>query len=57
MNTLANSYEAAGRQHDALKLREETLALFKNMKATSHPEHPGPDVQLGRQLHSCRATG
>jgi serine/threonine protein kinase/tetratricopeptide (TPR) repeat protein len=38
MNGLANSYEALGRHVDALKLREETLALRKAKLGPDHPE-------------------
>ena len=37
MNNLANSYSELGRNAEALKLREETLAL---RKATLGPDHP-----------------
>ena len=37
MNNLAASYSALGRHAEALKLREETLAL---MKAKLGPDHP-----------------
>ena len=37
MASLANSYFVVGRRADALKLREETLAL---MKAKLGPDHP-----------------
>jgi serine/threonine protein kinase/tetratricopeptide (TPR) repeat protein len=37
MNNLANSYDALGRHDDALKLREEVLAI---RKANLGPEHP-----------------
>ena len=33
MNNLANSYDAAGRQDEALKLREEVLTLRKRCSA------------------------
>jgi tetratricopeptide (TPR) repeat protein len=37
MNNLANSYAAAGRRKEALKLREETLQLQKAKLAPDHP--------------------
>jgi len=38
MNNLSLSYEALGRHADALKLREETLALQKGKLGTDHPD-------------------
>jgi tetratricopeptide (TPR) repeat protein len=38
MNNLANSYEALGRHTDALKVREETLALRKAKLGPDHPD-------------------
>ncbi len=38
MNNLANSYAALGRHADALKLREETLALRKAKLGPDHPD-------------------
>jgi hypothetical protein len=38
MSSLANSYHALGRRADALKLREETLALYKAKLGVSHPD-------------------
>ena len=37
MNNLANSYAALGRQAEALKLREETLALRRRSWAPTTP--------------------
>jgi hypothetical protein len=49
MNNLANSYYALGRHTDALKLREETLAI---RKAKLGPDHPGT---LG-SMHTLAAS-
>ncbi len=38
MNNLANAYFALGRYTDALKLREETLALYKAKLGPDHPD-------------------
>jgi tetratricopeptide (TPR) repeat protein len=38
MNNLANSYEAAGRRDEALKLREERLALCRKVLGPKHPD-------------------
>ena len=38
MNNLANSYAALGRHAEALKLREETLALRKAKLGPDHPD-------------------
>ena len=38
MNNLADSYDALGRHADALKLREETLALRKAKLGPDHPD-------------------
>jgi hypothetical protein len=38
MNNLANSYAALGRQAEALKLREETLAMRKARLGLDHPD-------------------
>ncbi len=40
MGNLASSYTALGRHADALKLREETLALSKARLGPDHPEAP-----------------
>ena len=50
MNGLANGYESVGRPLDALKLREETLALQKTRRGPDHPDTLGQHEQPGHQL-------
>ena len=45
MDNLANSYAALGRHAEALKLREETLAL---QKAKLGPDHPDTLIEHER---------
>ena len=50
MLRLANSYSSVGRNLDALKLREETLALQKTKLGLDHPETLASVNNIGRQL-------
>ena len=52
MNNLANSYAALGRHAEALKLREETLAL---QKAKLGPDHPDTLISMGNLAESLVA--
>jgi serine/threonine protein kinase len=54
MANLANSYSAAGRTQDALKLREETHA---RRKATLGPDHPETLRSMNNLAQSYFATG
>ena len=54
MNNLANSYAALGRHAEALKLREETLAL---MKAKLGPDHPDTLTSMNNLANSYAAPG
>jgi tetratricopeptide (TPR) repeat protein len=54
MHNLANDYYALGRQADALKLREETLAL---RKAQLGPDHPDTLTSMGNLAVSYAAVG
>jgi hypothetical protein len=54
MNNLANSYAALGRHADALKLREETLAL---RKATLGPGHSDTLMAMNNLATSYAALG
>ena len=51
---LANSYAAAGRQDEALKLREELLALRRKVLG---PEHPDTIDAMSNLAHSYAAAG
>jgi serine/threonine protein kinase/tetratricopeptide (TPR) repeat protein len=54
MHYLANSYDAAGRFQEALKLREETLQL---MNAKLGPNHPDTLVSMHWLANSYRLVG
>ena len=54
MNNLANSYDALGRHADALKLREETLALLKAKLGPDHPDTLCSMNNLAMQLRRPR---
>jgi tetratricopeptide (TPR) repeat protein len=54
MNNLANSYDNLGRHADALKLREETLAL---RKAKLGPDHPDTLSSMDNLAISYAAVG
>jgi tetratricopeptide (TPR) repeat protein len=54
MTTLANSYAALGRQAEALKLREATLAL---RKAKLGPDHPDTLRSMNNLANSYSALG
>ena len=54
MNNLANSYAGLGRQAEALKLREETLAL---RKAKLGPDHPDTLASMNNLATSYYALG
>jgi len=54
MNNLANSYSAAGRHQDALKLREETLRLTK---ARLGPDNPNTLGCMHNLANSYAAAG
>ena len=54
MNNLANSLNDLGRYADALKLREETLAL---QKAKLGPEHPNTLASINNLANSYAALG
>ena len=54
MNNLANSYSALGRHAEALKLREETLAL---QKAKLGPDHPDTLTSMNNLANSYAALG
>ena len=54
MNNLANSYADLGRQAEALKLREETLAL---RKAKLGPDHPDTLSSMNNLANSYAALG
>ena len=54
MNNLANSYDALGRHAEALKLREETLAL---RKAKLGPDHPDTLTSMNNLAISYDALG
>ena len=50
MNNLATSYAALGRHAEALKLREETLALREGQARPRPPRHAHEHAQCGLQL-------
>jgi serine/threonine protein kinase/tetratricopeptide (TPR) repeat protein len=54
MGNLANSYADLGQYADALKLREETLAL---QKAKLGPDHPDTLMSMHNLAHSYAALG
>ena len=54
MNNLANGYSALGRHAEALKLREETLAL---RKAKLGPDHPDTLTSMNNLANSYPALG
>jgi hypothetical protein len=54
MNNLANRYAAVGRHAEALRLREETLALFK---AKAGPDHPDTLKCFSNLANSYAAAG
>jgi len=54
MHNLASSYAALGRHVEALKLREETLAL---RKAKLGPDHPSTLLSMNNLANSCSALG
>ncbi len=54
MNGLASSYAALGRQAEALKLREETLAM---RKAKLGPDHPDTLTSMNNLANSYDALG
>jgi tetratricopeptide (TPR) repeat protein len=54
MHNLANSYDALGRQSEALNLREETLAL---RKAKLPPDHPDTLQSMGNLAISYNNVG
>jgi len=54
MYNLAHSYSAAGRAAEALKLREETLALQKQKLG---PDHPHTLLSMYNLAHSYSAAG
>ena len=54
MNNLAVSYAALGRHAEALKLREETLAL---RKAKLGPDHPDTLTSMNNLAVSYAALG
>jgi tetratricopeptide (TPR) repeat protein len=54
MNNLANSYDVLGRYADALKLREDTLAL---RKVKLGPDHPDTLQSMGSLANSYAALG
>jgi eukaryotic-like serine/threonine-protein kinase len=54
MNNLGNSYAALGRHADALKLRQETLAL---REASLGPDHPDTLASMSNLANSYAALG
>ena len=56
MNNLAGSYAALGRHADALKLREETLALRKAKLGPDHPDTLWSMNNLASATHAPAGT-
>ena len=54
MSTLGDSYEALGRHADALKIRQENLAL---RKAKLGPDHPDTLSSMNNLAESYAALG
>ena len=55
MNNLAYSYDQAGRRDEALKLREEVLALCHQGARAGTPRHAADDAEPGDFLRRGRS--
>jgi tetratricopeptide (TPR) repeat protein len=56
MNNLANSYNDAGRQDEALKLREQVLTLRRKVLGAVHPDTLAAMNDLARTLAASKSA-